>query len=77
MEAGEGTVRVGSSVEVRDGDVTERWRIVPDFEADALQHAISDGSPLATALLGHGMGDVVRVRVPGHGSYPVRILSVD
>jgi transcription elongation GreA/GreB family factor len=77
MEAAEGMVRVGSSVEVRDGDVTERWRIVLDVEADAFQHAISDGSPLATALLGHGTGDVVRVRVPGQRSYPVRILSVD
>jgi transcription elongation factor GreA len=77
MEAGQGTVRVGSSVEIRDGDVTERWRIVHDVEADALQRAISDASPLARAMLGHGMGDVVRVRVPGQRSYPVRILSVD
>jgi transcription elongation GreA/GreB family factor len=57
-------VAVGSSVRVRDGDVVEDWTIVDGSEADARARRISDGCPLAQALLGHVAGEQVRVQGP-------------
>ena len=68
-------VRVGSSVMLRYGQLEERWRIVDASEADATQGMISDGTPLARALLGPGAGDQVQVQGPA-SQYAVTILSV-
>jgi transcription elongation factor GreA len=70
-----GAVRVGSWVEVRDGQLQEFWRIVPAHEADAMRRMISESSPLARALLGHRPGDRVSVDGPGRG-WPVEVVSV-
>jgi hypothetical protein len=68
-------VRVGSSVRIRDGDADEEWRIVASHKADALRGWVSEESPLARALLGHHVGDQVKVQSPA-GNRPVTILSV-
>jgi transcription elongation GreA/GreB family factor len=74
--AGEGTVRVGSRVRVRDGELDEWWRIVSHHEADAQRRWLSEEAPLARALLGHVVGERVRVDRPGDRS-PVTILGVE
>jgi transcription elongation factor GreA len=71
------TVRVGSWVEIHDGDLREGWRIVAAHDADISRRLLSEEVPLAKALLGHGPGDVVRVREPRGGSRNVTILDVD
>ncbi len=76
MVNGDHMVRVGSWVEIRDGDVREGWRIVAAHEADARQGMMSEETPLAGALLGHVAGDVVRVRGPQGPARPVTILDV-
>ncbi len=68
-------IRVGSWVEVRDGELLEGWRIVSADEADAGQRLISADCPLARALLGHHAGDRVSVRGPQEAR-EVTILDV-
>jgi transcription elongation GreA/GreB family factor len=69
------TVRLGSWVEVQDGELREAWRIVSRHEADAMRRLISEETPLAQALLGHRASE--RVRVLGPERRMVTILSVD
>jgi transcription elongation GreA/GreB family factor len=58
-------VKVGDFVRVRDGSgIEEQWRIVAEHEADVMRKRISEGTPLALAVLGHVVGDVVTVRSP-------------
>jgi transcription elongation factor GreA len=73
--AGDGMVRVGSLVEVRDGQFEESWRIVDAAESDPRRGRISEESPMARALLGRRAGDEVRVQGP-EGRRPVTILRV-
>jgi len=70
-------VRVGNVVRVRDGCLDEWWRIVPEHEADVLRRWISEGTPLARAVVGHRAGDVVDVAGPGGRHWPVTILAVE
>ncbi len=58
------TIRVGSRVEIRDGELEEAWRIVDPAEADPGLRHISIETPLARALLGHQVGDQVPVQGP-------------
>jgi transcription elongation GreA/GreB family factor len=69
-------VTVGSWVTVRDGELEEAWGLVDPAEADLGRRLISREAPLARALLGHGPGDVVRVRTPG-GTRNVTVLHVE
>lgn len=64
MESSESPERVtfGCSVTVeRDDGRTQRFRIVGEDEADPAEGSISYVSPLARALLGKSVGDVVTV----------------
>lgn len=69
------TVRVGSLVRVRDRDGEEEYTIVGGEDADVVSNRISTESPLAMALLGHAVGEQVKVRAPG-GLRAVTILRV-
>jgi transcription elongation factor GreA len=73
----ERVVRIGSWVQIRDGEIEEGWRIVAAIEADAARRLISEETPLARALLGHSAGEVVSVRGPHGGRWQVTILSVE
>jgi transcription elongation factor GreA len=57
----------GATVTLEDGDSGEevQYTIVGDDEADAKQGRISISSPVARALIGHTVGDEVKVKVPG------------
>ncbi len=70
--------QVGCRVQYRDEvvDEVEQVVIVPHAEADFMSGRISADSPLAQALLGHGIGDPVSARTPG-GIRVLRIMAVE
>jgi len=75
-----GEVGMGSTVRFAehgdDGDVEETYRIVGPAEADPKAGRVSFESAVGKALIGHRVGDVVRVETPG-GAYSVRITAVE
>jgi transcription elongation factor GreB len=69
-------VRFGATVHVRDEDDRElSYRIVGVPEADPARGLVSWLSPLARALLGATVGDLVTVRTPG-GQHELEIESI-
>src|SRR3954466_11999808 len=55
-------VQFGSTVSIRRSDGREQtFRIVGEDEADPAHGTISHASPLARALMGKGVGDVVTI----------------
>lgn len=65
---------VGSWVSIRDGELEESWRIATSHEADVEPHCISNQSPLGRALVGHRVGE--RVRVAAAEPRTVLILDI-
>lgn len=61
-------------IELPDGD-EEEYTIVGSAEADPFEGRISNDSPIAKALLGHKVDDVVKISTPG-GDMEVRIVSI-
>ncbi|MFP3916975.1 transcription elongation factor GreA [Lysinibacillus telephonicus] len=61
-------------VELPDGD-EEEYTIVGSAEADPFEGRISNDSPIAKALLGHKVDDIVKLTTPG-GDMEVRIVSI-
>jgi transcription elongation factor GreB len=75
--ANRGEVRFGATVTVRDDDGNARVvSIVGVDESHPAAGLVAFVAPLARALLGHHVGDVVTVRAPG-GEEGLAILSVD
>lgn len=72
-----GTVGIGSEVELKyeDDDDIESYKIVGSQEADPFNNKISNESPIAAAILGHKVGDVVEVSSPD-GYYSVKIVAI-
>lgn len=62
-------------VELPDGD-EEEYTIVGSAEADPFEGRISNDSPIAKALLGHKVDDIVKLTTPG-GDMEVRIVSIN
>ncbi len=62
-----GRVVFGVTVELTDEDDGENkvYRIVGEDEADARAGLLSYSSPIARALIGKEVGDIVEVRTPG------------
>lgn len=60
------TVKFGAYVTVEDEETGESktFRIVGDLEADIEKNKISLGSPIARALMGKRVDDLVEVKVP-------------
>jgi len=58
-------VSIGSKVIVLVNDIEKEYTIVGAQEADPLSRKISNESPLGKAFLGHEVGDVVDVEIPG------------
>ncbi|SOC20669.1 transcription elongation factor GreA [Ureibacillus xyleni] len=61
-------------IELPDGD-EEEYTIVGSAEADPFEGRISNDSPIAKALLGHKVDDIVKLTTPG-GDMEVRIVSI-
>ena len=77
-EATTDEVGVGSTVTISyvdDEDEKDEYKIVGSQEADPFESKISNESPIAKALLGHKVGDVVSVTSP-NGSYDVKVVDI-
>ncbi len=72
-----GKVVFGTTVVIHDlgTDKTLRYCIVGEDEADSDKGTISFSSPVGSALIGHGKGDVVEIKTPG-GVRECEILEV-
>ena len=70
-------VSIGTHVtlEYVDDEDTEEYSIVGSTEADPFTNKISNESPIAKAIMGLGVGDVVSVESP-NGTYDVKILNI-
>ena len=74
---GDGAVRVGSTVVVRDSEgEEERWTIVGRAEADASEGRISNESPVGGALLGKRTGETLEIATPA-GSMTFTISAIE
>ena len=73
----DGKVSIGSQVELKyeDDDDTESYKIVGSQEADPFNNKISNESPIAAAIMGKKVGDVVEVSSPD-GVYSVKIVAI-
>lgn len=61
-------------IELPDGE-EESYTIVGSAEADPFEGKISNDSPIAKALLGHKVDEVVKLTTPG-GEMEVKIVSI-
>ncbi len=70
-------VQVGACVTLKlmDFDETDTYEIVGAIEANPLENKISNESPLAKAVLGHKIGEVVEVDVAK--PYKVEIVAIE
>ncbi len=71
------TVSVGSYVKVHDlqFDVEDEYRIVGSAESDIKKHRLSNTSPVGRGLIGHSIGDRVKIKVPA-GEVEYEILEI-
>lgn len=60
---------------VEDGGATKKWQIVGEGESDTAHGSISWKSPMARALLGKQVGDVVTVERPA-GEIEVEVVEL-
>lgn len=72
-----GKVVFGATVEIEDlnAEKTVIYQIVGEDEANIKEGRISIGSPIARALIGKEVGDIVTVKAPG-GNVEYEILSI-
>jgi transcription elongation factor GreA len=72
-------VRVGSAVNVKDGDSGKlaTYTIVGSTEADPSANRLSNESPVGKALLGHKKGDSVSVQLPNGKTRELKITKID
>ena len=69
-------VQMGSKVTLKEGNFeAETFTIVGAAEANPREGKISHESPIGKAILGHKIGDTVKVETPG-GTYNVKILKI-
>ena len=71
------TVSIGSKVtlEYIDDEEKEEYSIVGSKEADPFTNKISNESPIAKAIMGLKVGEIVSVESP-NGKYDVKILAI-
>lgn len=69
-------VVVGSGVKVEQDGVERHYQIVGPPEADVAKGRIPNDSPVASALLGKKVGDVVEVNAP-RGVTKIKLLDID
>ncbi len=68
-------VQLGSTVTVELNRQTRVYKIVGPSESNPSQGRISHLSPLGTALLGHGVGDIVHLETP-NGMHDYTITAI-
>ena len=68
-------IQIGSKVTIKEGNFeAETFTIVGAAEASPREGKISNESPIGKAILGHKLGESVRVETPG-GTYNVKIIK--
>lgn len=78
IKAGEtDKVSIGTNVKIKyvDDDEIEEYSIVGSKEADPFQNKISNESPIANAIMGHSVNELVWVESP-NGKYQVEIMEI-
>lgn len=74
-------IRLGNTVTYQElpNGATETYKIVGSAEANPFEYKISNGSPVAQALLGKEVGDVAKVSLPTgpEDSMEIKILEVE
>ena len=68
-------VKPGTTVTILDDPEEEKYTIVGSFETDPVNGKISNESPLAKALIGHGVNEIVTVGVAE--AYDVKIVDIE
>ena len=71
-------VGLGNTVTISyidDEEDTDEYKIVGSQEADPFESKISNESPIAKALMGHKVGDIVSVESP-NGSYEIKVIEI-
>lgn len=69
-------VQLGSKVTIKEGNFeAEAFTVVGIAEANPREGKISNESPIGKAILGHKVGDAVKVETP-NGTYTVKILKI-
>lgn len=71
-------VGLGNTVKIAyvdDEDDLDEYKIVGSQEADPFESKISNEAPIAVALMGHKVGDIVSVNSP-NGSYEIKIVEI-
>lgn len=77
-EVSKDKVGVGNTVTIAyvdDEEDTDQYKIVGSQEADPFESKISNESPIAKALMGHKVGDVVSVESP-NGNYEIKVVEI-
>ena len=76
-EAGSDAVSIGATVRIFDVDMDEEmeFRLVGSTEADSMNGWISNESPLGSALIGHRVGETVKVETD-YGLFDYKILDI-
>ena len=79
VEKQEGIVALFDRVEIfyEEDDETETIQLMTTLRQDALNSVISKESPLGKAILGHKVGDRVKVQVSADYSYHVIIKNIE
>lgn len=75
----EDEVGINNTVQVyfEEDDETETYRLVTTVRGNSLSGLISIESPLGKAILGHKVGDRVRIRVNEQYGYYVQIKAIE
>ena len=71
-------VGVGNTVKIAyadDEDDIDQYKIVGSQEADPFESKISNESPIAQALMGHKVGDIVSVNSP-NCNYEIKVIEI-
>ena len=77
--SGEDEVGINNTVELyfEEDDETETYRLVTSVRGNSLEGRISIESPLGKAILGHKVGDRIRVKTSGEDGYYIVVRSID
>lgn len=75
VDTNEVSIGTRVTIEYVDDDDTEEYSIVGVKEADPFNNKISNESPIARAILGKKIGDVVSVDSP-NGKYDVKVIAI-
>jgi len=69
------TISIGNKITIESNNAQEEYSIVGDFEADPVNKKLSSASPIAKALLGKKVGDIVEVNAPA-GKISYKIVQI-